>query len=277
MFQQSWMPPSPPKSDFLAAGWRSVTGNTRSNNEDHCAVDLRHGVFLVADGVGGHFGGAEASELVCRTLMPWMARVAACGWRDADVLQAAVEDAVEAAREEMIALASVNAVFGRMAATMAMCMANEAMVSVTHVGDCRVYRLRRGRLQRLTADQSFVHAAIEAGLLTEESARDHPWRHMVTNTVGVKPLDEPMQVDEFDLAGGDRLLLCSDGLTDVVDDESLRELLIDHRNPQSAADALIDAALAAGSTDNITSIVVEMLKTRTDLPELVDDFAWACP
>ena len=170
-------------------------------------------------------------------------------------------DAVEAARREMIEIADTNPDFARMAATMAFAVNIDRMLYVTHVGDCRAYLLHRGRLRRLTSDQTFVQAAINAGVLTEETARSHAWRHVVTNTVGVKPLDERIEVSEIRLCPGDRLLLCSDGLTDVVADDELQQLLAFQKgSPQAAANALIDLALEHDSHDNVTCVVFDVVE-----------------
>jgi len=242
----------------IRAGSRSVTGNYRERNEDRCVVDADRGVFLVADGVGGHYGGVEASEIVARVLSERLGKTVKCAWRDLDLIDSAVADAVEAARREMIEVAEADGRFGRMAATMALALIVDRTLYSTRVGDCRVYLLHRGELQRLTQDQTFTQAALEAGLVSEEEAREHPWRHVVTNTVGVKLLDEAIAVDEFDLTAGDRLALCSDGLTDVVSDDELQQLLALGCGPQTTANDLVDLALESDSHDNVTCIVVDL-------------------
>ncbi len=247
----------------MRADSRSVTGNCRQWNEDRCVADVDHGVFLVVDGVGGHRGGQEASEVVAGVLSQWLSNTVRCAWRDGDIIGSAIVDAVEAAREEMIEQAEKRPDFRRMAATMALGLVVEDTLYVAHAGDCRAYLLHRSRLQRLTKDQTFVQSAIDAGLLTEETARDHAWCHVVTNTVGVKPLDQPIEVDELHLSPGDRVLLCSDGLTDVVTDERLRELLMSFEDSGEAVDALVDEALKNDSKDNVTCVVVDMLTAET--------------
>ncbi len=259
----------------IRAGAKSVTGLYRKRNEDRCAADAEHGVFLVADGVGGHVGGAEASETLTRVLTQWLAGTAKCAWQDIDIIESAMADAVEAARTEMIQLADNNLELRRMGATLALAVVVDRTLCVTHVGDCRAYLLHDGGLRRLTKDQTFVQAAIDAGLLNEETAHAHPWRHVITNVIGVKPLDEPIEVDEFRLSPGDRLLLCSDGLTDVVSDQRLQELLTEYDDVNDAADALIHEALDSDSKDNVTCVVVDAYNVETsdvscvDLPELL--------
>jgi protein phosphatase len=246
----------------IRAGSRSVTGMYRTRNEDRCVADADRGVFLVVDGVGGHGGGAEASEIVARVLPSWLSQTARCAGREVDIIESATTDAVEAARREMIEIADTNFDFARMAATMAFAVIVDRMLYVTHVGDCRAYLLHRGRLQRLTSDQTFVQAAINAGMLTEETARNHAWRHVVTNTVGVIPLDERIEVNEIRLGPCDRLLLCSDGLTNVVADHELQQHLASKGSPQAAANTLIDLALEHDSHDNVTCVVVDVAEVE---------------
>jgi protein phosphatase len=248
----------------MQAGARSETGNYRRRNEDRCVTDSDCGIFLVADGVGGHAGGAEASEAIGRILPAWLRRTLRCGWCDGDIIQCAVEDAVEAARQEMMRVAQADPELGQMSSTLAFAVILDRTLFLTHVGDCRAYLLHRGKLRRLTADQTFVQAAIEAGVLKSDAAHSHPWRHVVTNTIGIKPLDQPIEVEEFRLSSGDRLLLCSDGLTDGVSDHRLRELLMGFDDVHDVADALVDEALACGSKDNVTCVVVDVCNIETN-------------
>lgn len=269
LFAERWEQLATHKPLVARAGSRSVTGSYRERNEDSCVADEDRGVFLVADGVGGHHGGKEASEIVGRVLPDWLAATAKCAWQDVDIIESAVTDAVEAARQEMAEFAEQTANFGQMAATMAFTLVVDRTLYVTRVGDCRAYLLHRGRLHRLTKDQTFIQAALDVGMLTEEQARDHAWRHVVTNTIGVKPLDAAIEVDEYDLSSGDRLLLCSDGLTDVVWDEELERCLMLGCDAQTTANALVELALDHDSHDNVSCIVVDLEEAKVPLSERV--------
>ncbi len=259
---------------LLAEGWRSVTGHddtvairmgarsvigpVRQRNEDRCVADPDHGLCLVVDGVGGHEGGAEASAVLARVLPEWLSATTRCGWCDGDIIESALASAVECARRELISMAEADPTLRQMAATMAFAVIVDSTLYTSRVGDCRAYLLRRDRLHRLTKDQSFVQAAIDAGVFAEEAATNHPLRHLVTNTVGIKPLDEPIAVDEYDVSTGDRVLLCSDGLTDVVGDDELEHLLALRLSPQETADALVATALGHHAHDNITCVVADV-------------------
>ncbi|MDP6556729.1 MAG: serine/threonine-protein phosphatase [Pirellulaceae bacterium] len=251
------------ESLVIRAGSRSVTGFYRARNEDRCAVDAERGVFLVVDGVGGHGGGAEASEIVARVLPSWLSQTEKSAGRDGEIIELAVADAIEAARREMIEIARTDPNFGRMAATMALAVVVDGILYVTHVGDCRAYLLHCGRLQRLTTDQTYVQAAINAGVFTEETACNHVWCHVLTNAIGVTPLDEPIDVHELGFCPGDRLVLCSDGLTNVVADDEIQQLLALVGSPRAAANALVDLALEHNSHDNVTCVVVDLAETES--------------
>jgi len=126
---------------------------------------------------------------------------------------------------------------------------------VVHVGDSRAYMLREGRLHRLTRDHTFVQLLIDSGQMSPEEGARSSQRHMLVNALGGFNPDVEVDVDQVKLATGDRLLLCSDGLTDMVDDDAIREVLADCRDAAAACRRLIDLALANGGRDNITVIV----------------------
>lgn len=269
---EGWRSVTGQPSLSISMGARSVTGCVRHNNEDRCFTDPDHGICLVADGVGGHRGGAEASDILMRVLPSRLAALTDSEWIDGDLVEDTLADAVEQARQEMIDLADTDSNLNRMGATMAVAMIVDRALYVCRVGDCRAYLLHHGRLQRLTKDQSFVQAAMDAGVLTEEAARTHRWRHVVTNTVGVKPLDEEIMVDEFEVAAGDRVLLCSDGLTGVVSDDELEDLLVMGLHPQETTNALVATALDHKSRDNVTCVVVDVCNC-----EAVTESTCDCP
>jgi serine/threonine protein phosphatase PrpC len=258
LLTERWERIAGPCSVTFCSAAKSVAGAFRARNEDRCVADTDRGVYLVADGIGGHFGGAEASEIVTGVLPDWLAATAKCGWRDLDIIESSVHNAVDAARNLMIDLAETEPKFRQMGTTLVFGLIVDRKLYLTRVGDCRAYLLHRRRLQRLTKDQTFIQTAIDAGLFTEETARDNALRHVVTNSVGVKPLDEPVMVNEFALSTGDRLLLCSDGLTDAVRDTELQATLRSAKTPQDAVDDLVNLAIERGSRDNVSCIVVDV-------------------
>ena len=267
-FQSLWGAQVPPELCTLRAGAKSVKGNYRMSNQDRCLADTEHGVFMVADGVGGHHGGGEAAEILIRMVAPQIAAISPSVGFDIPIIQAIVGDAIQTARREMVELADFAPDYRQMGATVALAFVVEGRLCISHVGDCRVYLLHDQTLTQLTVDQTFVQMAIDSGMLTPEQAREHPWRHIVTNAVGVKPLDQAPDLTIVDLAPGDRILLCSDGLTGVVEDRRLRELLVAGDDPQTTVERMIEEALGNESRDNVTCVVFDIAtaeeETQTD-------------
>lgn len=256
--QDFWAVRVPVKLSSLRAAAQSVQGNYRSSNQDRCMADVDHGVFMVADGVGGHPGGAEATEILVRAVAPKVAEISQTVGFDVPSIQTITGNAIQTARREMVELAGFAPDYRQMGATVALAFVVEGRLCISHVGDCRVYLLHDDTLTQLTVDQTFVQVAIDAGMLTPEQARQHPWRHIVTNAVGVKPLDQLPDLTIIDLAPGDRVLLCSDGLTGVVDDQRLRDLLLVGDSPQMTVASLIEEALKNDSHDNVTCVVFDI-------------------
>ena len=237
----------------LAAGGRTHPGQVRSNNEDclMCATDL--GVYGVFDGMGGHQAGEVASAMTRDTLHAAAEAAAAAGapfgakevGLALDVASSAVCDEAERRRAQR-----------GMGTTAVVCVVRDRHVIVAHVGDSRAYLLRDGRMQQLTADHTIVAELVAKGALTEDEALTHPYRSVLSRNVGAKRTTTP-DVFELDLAPGDRLLLCSDGLTGFASVGEIRRILSDAADPPSAAKELIDVALKGGGGDNVTAVILD--------------------
>ena len=233
----------------LRFGGSSHVGLVRGNNED--AGFAGHYVQVVADGVGGAAAGEVASATATYVVS---ALAAAHPTADApDLLHRAVR---EAHHQLEIGVASDPSRAG-MATTLVAVLARHGQVTLAHVGDSRAYRLREGRLTRLTTDHTFVQAMIDSGRLTPDEARSHPYRSVVLRSINAEEVPRP-DVFRVDVSPGDRLLLCSDGLTDFVDEPTVAALLPRGHHPDDAAEALVDAALAAGGRDNVTCVVSDI-------------------
>lgn len=229
----------------------------RGNNEDAAFASPR--LLAVADGVGG----AAAGELASRAAIMKMASL------DKRRLTGPLEDELADAVADANDLISF-ATFARpghsgMATTLtAVAIGNDGRYLVANVGDSRSYLFRRGRLSQLTRDDSLVQELIDRGDLTETEARDHPHRSVVLRALnGADQL--PLVLRALDARAGDRLLLCSDGVTDYLSDEQLAELL-DRDDAPTAARRLVDAALEHGSRDNVTAVIADVV-TRDDPDE----------
>lgn len=224
----------------------SDIGRVRSHNED--AVLASPPLFAVADGLGGHEAGEVASSIAIETLRDHAPRRA-----DA----AALGRAVKAANREVIRAAKEGVGREGMGTTITAAIVEGTRVVVAQVGDSRAYLLHGGTLSRVTQDHSMVADMIRGGQLTEAEARVHPHRSVITRALGTDP---NMATDTFEIEAdaGDRLLLCSDGLTGMLTDERITEILGGYRDPMTVANELVTAANDAGGQDNISVVIVDL-------------------
>lgn len=220
----------------------------RASNEDALLVDPSLGLFVVADGMGGHRAGEIASGLAVQTIKSVMAGEPPSG----DLLC----HAVECANDEILAAASSNPDQAGMGTTVTALLIQDSTLEFVSVGDSRMYRCRKGAVTQLTRDDSWLsHARANGTDITEEEARRHPMRHVLTDVVGVRPELSPLlQVESFEK--GDTLVLCSDGLHGAIPADRLGAIIDESPDPHATAGRLVEEALAHGATDNITVIVV---------------------
>lgn len=216
-------------------------GRARSNNEDVVGWNPERGLWLVADGMGGHVSGEVASAIVRDTLL-------------AETEEPALRDSVCRAHRAIMAAAEENAALGGMGSTVVAVKISRGVGHVVWVGDSRAYLWRRGSLRQITRDHSFVELLRERDDVTEAQLRNHPNRNVVTQTLGIGEPD-PSAVDVV-LKRGDLIVLCSDGLNDELTDEQIAEVLREHGTPEEATRVLIQRALDAGGRDNVSVVVV---------------------
>jgi protein phosphatase len=252
--------------------WAVAThaGLRRDSNEDAYAARPDLGLFLVADGMGGHAAGEVASKAAADAIESFatdtrardLNRTWPFGFEpalsiDANRLKAAIRLANHTVADRM---ASEQELRG-MATTVSAVLVDEArpagaVASIGHVGDSRVYLYRGGALRQLTDDHSWVGEQVRAGVMTDEDAKRHPWRNVVTRAIS-GGTDPEVDVIELPLEAGDRLLLCSDGLSGVVGADEIAALMA--RDPLDAAcAALVEAANDAGGPDNITAVLIQI-------------------
>jgi PPM family protein phosphatase len=240
----------------FATGAATHAGLVRANNEDAFLVDTAHQLYAVADGIGGHRGGEVASRTAIEAL-----RAAVASGRP-------VNEAIARANTAVLERAAGDAELTGMGTTMtALVVAGAQQVLVGHVGDSRAYLLHEGVLRRITDDHSLVEELVREGRLTPEQAESHPRRNIVTRALGV---DAEIEVDLFTLEviPGDRVVLCSDGLTTMVRERDIERLARSEPDPQRAAELFVDAANRAGGEDNTSVVVVDVLEVD---PEVVPD------
>jgi serine/threonine protein phosphatase PrpC len=244
----------------LEAATRSDTGPVRPNNED--AVFAGPRLVAVADGVGG----AAAGEVASRLAIDAVAHLA--GRRVDAPLPDALADAVAEANATIGFVASCRPLLAGMSTTLtAVALADDGGYVLANVGDSRMYLLRDGELSQLSRDDSLVQLLIDQGRLTDAEARGHPQRSVVTEALDGAPRARAATAT-FEARAGDRLLLCSDGLSDVLDDDAIARGL---REPsrERCAERLVAEALAAGARDNVSVVVADVVE-RPD-----DGAAWA--
>ena len=227
-------------------GSRTDVGCVREHNEDSLVVAPP--LYVVCDGMGGHAAGEVASEIAVDVIAE-----AAPDHANASALGQAVEEAnlaiIKAAREGV----------GRagMGCTCTAAILEKDRLVIAQVGDSRAYLLHRGKLQQLTRDHSLVADLIEAGQITEAEARVHPQRSVITRALGSDPRTAP-DLFEISVEAGDRLLLCSDGLSTMLEDDQIEKILASADDPQRCAAQLVNEAIGRGGYDNVTVIVVDI-------------------
>jgi len=244
----------------------SHPGLRRPSNEDSYSVRPELGLFVVADGMGGHVAGEVASRVAVEAIAGFVAETSHADpnrtWPfpmdprtsvDAHRLTCAFRLANRRIADEMATTETLRG----MATTASALLVTDHQASVAHVGDSRVYRLRGGRLEQVTRDHSWVEEQVRAGAMTASDARRHPWRNVVTRALSG---GEDPEVDVLDtvLEPGDRWLLCSDGLFGVVTDDRIQEILTGGDPLEAVCQRLVDEANQAGGPDNITALLVEV-------------------
>lgn len=250
----------------LDAGLVSVAG-PRSVNEDRGYANAANGLFLVADGIGGHVGGAVASQLLVDTIPMLLLQSLREGNDSTENVIKSIRLAILGAQRALKERVGRDPNLETMGSTVALGFIVGRTLYVSHLGDSRVYLVRQGTMTQLTKDHSFVQALVDAGCLTAEAASHHPLRHVITESVSAKH-DSPVSVVAYELLEGDRLLFATDGLTDVVEEDMLGWTLTRVNCPQSAAADLVRQALNNQTSDNVTCLVVDVGATE-EPPELI--------
>ena len=248
---------------------RSDVGMVRSGNEDsffaHATKD--GGLFIVADGMGGHAAGEVASEMAVQIVSRELNELRVLtGQPPRDRVAESIRNANRAIYERTIAESDKQG----MGTTVSVLMVAGARWLIGQVGDSRIYLLRDGALTQLTKDHSYVQEQVDAGLLTPEQARYHPYSNVITRCVGA---GEEVEADTFqgDFRAGDVFLVCSDGLTGMVDDRRLQQLLLSRASAGRIVDALIAEANYRGGLDNVTAVVVQIISADTGDDEKTEE------
>ena len=244
-----------PMLDNIAAAGATDAGFQRQVNEDRFHVDQSRGVFIVIDGVGGQAAGGKAADVALYMLRERLER-------ETGPVRERVREAIAGANNEIHRLASSRPEWDGMACVLTVAVVRDDTATIGHVGDTRLYRLRHGHIEKITRDHSPVGEREDAHEISELDAMRHPRRNEVYRDVGSEPHapDDPefVEIHELPFGPGEALLLCSDGLTDLVDSSAILRIAGEHAgNPAAVVRGLIDAANTAGGKDNVTAVYIE--------------------
>ena len=275
---QDWSPDSPPQFlsqtiGRLAAAGGTDRGRVRERNEDAFWFDVDTGLFLLADGMGGHRAGDVAARLtISKALeylkvspgsdLPTSASAAGSFFGDTDP-EFLLVNAIHSVNLAVHQAADDKADRRKMGATFIAAIIAGDTFTMAHVGDVRGYHFTGDRLNRITLDHTAVAALLEGGRLTPEQARNSPYRHRVERAIGPHPKVEA-DINRVTLTKGDRLLLCSDGLWDMVQDQEIEAILKGTATAEKSCAKLIKAALSAGGEDNVTVVVIDVTAALVD-------------
>lgn len=249
-------------SNFIEIAGVTDAGSVRQFNEDNIVYDPDDGVLVLADGMGGHRAGEVASrmatEIIIDRLRSSVAEFGSSG--DQHLPQLAVKQSINRANEAVFEAAEANPACHGMGTTLVLAVFYDNRVTLAHVGDSRIYRLRHSRLELLTRDDSLLREEIELGMIAAADARDSHNRNLVTRALGIER-QVSAHIREDDARPGDVFLLCSDGLNDLVDDADIQLIMNAlNGNLPLAAQHLVQFAKDNGGFDNVSVILAKVRK-----------------
>jgi protein phosphatase len=239
-------------------------GRKREHNEDSFHINSRHGLFTIADGMGGHAAGEVASRIavdVINEFVETSGNESDITWPfeyddSASLEENRIFTAIKLANTKIFEVIRERPALEGMGTTLVIALVDDRRAYIGHVGDSRAYLVRAGRIQQITSDHSWVNEQMKLGVLTRAEAANHPFRNVVTRALGGRDIIKA-DVTRQDLEAGDVVLLCSDGLNSMIDDEQIRDVVLaNHGSLDATCRALVAAANEAGGDDNITVIAL---------------------
>ncbi len=236
-----------------------ITGNYRTNNEDNYLADPDGHYFLVADGMGGAAAGERASAMAVQLVSQKLNELIEVNNAPPEQVTSAIDEAVHHANAEIMMTGQLNPDLYRMGTTIALVVVVGHTAYIAGVGDSRVYSMHGSTFEQLTKDHSISQALLDSGAISRVETATHPYRNVLYRYLGTEAGGTEMVAQKLPLDSGDRFILCSDGVTDGVDDDTLATLLRENDDPQQAAQTIVYAAEAGGSKDNITCIVLHVI------------------
>jgi len=244
----------------------SDVGCVREGNEDSIAWDARLGLIMLADGMGGHNAGEVASALAVETIKTALQDVLAPEIQAADIIDYldAVREAVAFANQEILEQAQMKVECAGMGTTLVMGLFRTNSVILAHVGDSRIYRYRHGELEQMTSDHSLVQEMVDSGYLSQEEAQQSASKNLITRALGIAQ-EVDVDVKEVPVQRDDVFLMCSDGLSDLVNDQEICKVIRNAGQDMGlAAHGLVNLANEYGGTDNISVILINMIEAFSD-------------
>jgi serine/threonine protein phosphatase PrpC len=256
---------------------KTDVGMKRTHNEDYFSLMEDEQLFIVADGMGGHSSGEVASRMAAETVSEFYQRTKdeEATWpykmdRSLSYIENRLACGIKLANYKIYEAASKDIRFKGMGTTIVTCLINGDKIYIAHVGDSRCYRIREQKIAQLTRDHSLLEDYKDAKPdMTEEEERNFPHKNVITRALGMR---DSVQVDigTYDVRDGDVYLLCSDGLSGMVEDDQLQSIMLEAPNLEHSVAELVDQANRAGGTDNITTLVLECTNVGSE-PDSADD------
>ena len=243
----------------------SDKGPFREKNEDYFCAEKESGLFIVADGIGGSLAGEIASRMAVEVVKDYISSHKKPSLKQVNANSKysqkteLLAEAVKLANKSIFDTSKNNASYHGMGTTLTAAFINDERLSIAHVGDSRAYLFRAGSLQQLTNDHSLVADQVRLGLISEKEANSSTIKHVITRSLGARSELE-VDVSEISLADGDRLILCSDGISSVLSDNEISALAINVRKTEDFCEKLITSSTDAGSRDNMTAVVADIFK-----------------
>lgn len=242
-------------------GQVTICGNFREHNEDNLYtsnLDAALPLYIVADGMGGQLGGEIASQMAIDAVPRELHKRYIGEFRTTHVIKA-IRDSISDANQEIVAASAIQPQLSNMGTTIVLLVVRRGRAHVASIGDSRCYRVRGNRAELLTRDHSMAQALAEVGTIRQEDVPTHRYNHVLYLYLGSREVDRgATDVKVMSLLEGDRFVLCSDGLSGVINESEMASILKDEPNAQNAAQILVDKAVANRSRDNITCIVVNI-------------------
>ncbi|MEB3198315.1 MAG: Stp1/IreP family PP2C-type Ser/Thr phosphatase [Candidatus Sericytochromatia bacterium] len=237
----------------MRVGYLTDIGKVREINQDYLFADKELGLFMVADGMGGHAAGEKASQTAVQIISGHLTQATqqATNGQLIDEIQGAIQEA----NRQIINASMEDASMRGMGTTATVIVTKDDLMYVGHVGDSRAYLIRHRRIDQITDDHSIVAQLVRARAITPQEAARHPYRNVITRCLGMQ-VDLEADTQQRELKPGDRLLICSDGLSGLVSDDEMLQYVVSSQDPQQTCHDLVQLALERGGSDNISVVLV---------------------